>query len=141
MDWLTHFLWQDVIWHDGKFLGITWTIWKVIGWLGSVVFSTRFIVQWYATEKHKKVVIPIIFWWLSLVGSLLVLVYAFSKMDSVFIFLNLFPWIIYSRNLIIHYRHEKAHTDCVDCGYKVPPQSNFCPHCGAKLQATAAAHP
>jgi lipid-A-disaccharide synthase-like uncharacterized protein len=130
---------HDLIWHDGKFLGITWTIWKVIGWTGSLVFSMRFIVQWYATEKHKKVVVPVVFWWLSLIGSLLVLAYALNKRDSVFIFLNLFPWIVYTRNLMIHYNHHKAHTDCVDCGYKVPPQSNFCPHCGAKLPATGAA--
>jgi lipid-A-disaccharide synthase-like uncharacterized protein len=139
MDWLTHFLWQDIIWRDGKFLGITWTIWKVIGWTGNVVFSSRIIVQWYATEKHKKIVVPVVFWWLSLIGSLLLLTYALSKLDSVWIFANLFGWIIYSRNLIIHYRHEKAHRYCPQCKSKVPPLSNFCSNCGAQLQTTAVA--
>lgn len=127
---------HDLIWHNGKFLDIHWTFWKVIGWMGSLTFTSRFMVQWYATEKHKKIVVPTIFWWLSLIGSLLVLAYAISKRDSVFIFLNLFPWIIYSRNLIIHYRHEKAHGYCAHCEKKVPPQSNFCPHCGAKVDGT-----
>ena len=139
MDWLTHFIWQDIIWHDGKFLGITWSIWKVIGWMGNATFSSRFIVQWYATEKSKKVVVPAIFWWLSLTGSLLLLIYAVRKSDSVFIYAYLFPWIPYTRNLIIHYRHEKAHRDCAECRKKIPPQSNFCPHCGAKIQTTALA--
>ena len=51
MDWLT-----NLIWHDGKFLGIEWHFWKMIGWLGNAVFFSRFFVQWYATEKLKRVV-------------------------------------------------------------------------------------
>ena len=63
---------DDLIWHDGKFFGIDWSVWKVIGWLGNAVFFSRFLVQWYATEKKKQVVVPQAFWWLSLVGSLTV---------------------------------------------------------------------
>ena len=82
MDWLT-----NLIWHDGKFFGIEWGFWKVIGWLGNAVFFSRFFVQWYATERLKRVVVPTAFWWLSLLGSLLLLSYAlFGKHDSVFIF-------------------------------------------------------
>jgi len=137
MDWLTHFVWQGVIWHNGKFFGIEWSVWKVLGWMGNAVFSSRFIVQWYATEKHKRVVVPVIFWWLSLTGSLLLLIYALHQTDSVFIYAYLFPWIPYLRNLIIHHRHEKAQMDCGDCGEKAPPRSNFCPRCGAKLAVGA----
>lgn len=124
---------HDLIWYHDKFLGIQWSVWKVIGWMGNATFSSRFIVQWYYTEKSKKVVIPVAFWWLSLTGSLLLLVYALQQKNSVFIYAYLFPWIPYTRNLIIHYRHENAHLACPDCGAKAPPQSNFCPHCGAKL--------
>jgi lipid-A-disaccharide synthase-like uncharacterized protein len=137
MDWLSHFVWHDLIWHNGKFLGVDWSVWKVVGWMGNATFSCRFIVQWVATEKHKKVVIPALFWWLSLVGSLLLLIYAFHKADSVYIYSFLFPWIPYTRNLIIHYRHQKEHVDCGQCAQKAPPQSNFCPNCGAKLDAIA----
>jgi lipid-A-disaccharide synthase-like uncharacterized protein len=136
MDWLINFLWHDVIWHGDKLFGIQWGFWKVIGWLGNVTFSARFLVQWYATEKKKRVVVPTAFWWLSLVGSLLLLVYALQKTDSVFIYAYLFPWIPYTRNLIIHYRHKKAHMSCPDCGNSCPPQSNYCSNCGARLTPT-----
>lgn len=112
--------------------------WTIIGWTANVVFSSRFIVQWYATEKKRQVVVPAAFWWLSLTGSLLFLSYAiFYDKHHVIIFAYLFTWIPYTRNLIIHYRHQKAHMACAECGKKVPPQSNFCPHCGAKLSTTA----
>ncbi len=72
---------------SGRFLGIEWHVWKVVGWLGNAVFFSRFVVQWYATEKRKQVVVPSAFWWLSLTGSLLLLAYAlFYQKDSVFIF-------------------------------------------------------
>jgi lipid-A-disaccharide synthase-like uncharacterized protein len=131
MDWLT-----NLIWHDGKLLGIDWSVWKAVGWLGNIVFFTRFLVQWYATEKKKRVVVPTAFWWLSLAGALLMLAYSVHKRDSVFICAYVLTWIPYTRNLIIHYRHEKAHSNCSGCGKSCPPQSNFCPNCGARLAAT-----
>jgi lipid-A-disaccharide synthase-like uncharacterized protein len=126
-------IWHDLIWHNGKFLGIAWSVWKVVGWLGNATFSSRFIVQWYATERSKKVVVPVAFWWLSLLGSLLLLIYAFSKKDSVFVYAYLFPWIPYIRNLVIQKQHKDAHTNCAGCGQKIPPQSNYCPNCGVKV--------
>jgi len=131
MDWLT-----DLIWHNGNFLGIQWSVWKVVGWLGNTVFFTRFFVQWYATEKLKRVVVPTTFWWLSLAGSLLLLIYSLHKRDSVFIFAYVFTWIPYIRNLIIHQRHEEAHLDCPRCGKSSPPQSNYCVACGTRLVST-----
>ncbi len=128
----------QLLWHDGKFLGVTWSAWKVVGWLGNAVFFSRFFVQWYATEKLKRVVVPTAFWWLSLAGSLLLLGYAlFYKKDSVFIFAYAFTWIPYIRNLIIHQRHAEAHLDCPNCGISCPPQSNFCFSCGSRLTAAA----
>jgi lipid-A-disaccharide synthase-like uncharacterized protein len=129
MDWLTH-----LIWHDGRFLGIEWGVWKIIGWLGNFVFFSRFFVQWYATEKLKRVVVPTAFWWLSLAGSLLLLSYSLHKRDSVFIFAYVFTWIPYIRNLVIHRRHAAAHLDCPACGTRCPPHSNFCYACGARLR-------
>ena len=129
MEWL-----QNLIYHDGRLLGIEWHLWKVIGWLGNAVFFSRFFVQWYATEKKKQVVVPLAFWWLSLAGSLLLLSYAvFYQRDSVFIFAYAFTWIPYIRNLIIHRRHSKAHLDCPDCGIACPPGSNYCYSCGTML--------
>jgi lipid-A-disaccharide synthase-like uncharacterized protein len=132
MDWLS-----QQIWHGGHFLGIDWSVWKVVGWMGNAVFSSRFFVQCYATEKLKRVVVPTAFWWLSLAGSLLLLSYAlFHERDSVFIFAYAFTWIPYIRNLIIHRRHAAAHLTCPACGQLCPPHSNFCPACGARLAST-----
>lgn len=124
----------NLIWHDGKFLGIAWSAWKVIGWLGNGIFFSRFLVQWYATEKKKQVVVPQSFWWLSLIGTVTLLCYGvFYLRDSVVIFSNAFNWIPYIRNLIIHRQHKAAMTVCSGCGQKNPPQANYCPHCGVKV--------
>jgi lipid-A-disaccharide synthase-like uncharacterized protein len=123
----------DLIWHNGKLFGIQWGVWKVVGWLGNVVFFSRFFVQWYATEKLKRVVVPTAFWWLSLAGSLVLLSYSLHQGDSVFIFAYAFTWIPYIRNLVIHRRHTAAHLDCASCGEICPPHSKFCLACGAQL--------
>ena len=129
MDWL-----HQLFWYHDHFLGIQWTWWKVIGWLGNGLFFSRFVVQWHATEKRKQVVVPVAFWWLSLAGSLVLLAYAiFAKRDSVFIFAYAFTWIPYIRNLIIHRRHAQAHLICPDCGRACPPESNFCVECGTRV--------
>ena len=126
-----------LIWHHGKFLGIEWSAWKVIGWLGNALFFSRFFVQWYATEKLGRVVVPAAFWWLSLAGSLLLLAFGlFHVGDSVYIFAYAFTWIPYIRNLIIDRRHTQAHCDCPSCGKICPPHSNFCYSCGTRLAAT-----
>jgi lipid-A-disaccharide synthase-like uncharacterized protein len=98
-------------------------------------FFSRFLVQWYATEKRQQVVVPTLFWWLSLAGSLLLLSYAlFFQHDSVFIFAYAFTWIPYIRNLLIHRRHEQSQILCSACGRKAPGSANFCGHCGTKLR-------
>ena len=119
----------------GTILGLNWVIfWTSVGWLGNAVFFSRFLVQWYATEKRKQVIVPVLFWWLSLTGSLLLLLYAlFYDKHHVIIFAYLFTWIPYTRNLVIHYRHTRAHTTCPACGKSCPPQANFCSQCGARL--------
>lgn len=76
---------------------------------------------------------PTAFWWLSLVGSLLLLIYGLSKRDSVFIFAYAFTWIPYIRNLVIHHRHKNSQQDCPACGRSSPAGANFCPACGGRL--------
>lgn len=133
MDWLAR-----LVFPDGKLLGIEWHFWKVIGWSGNAVFFSRFIVQWYATERLKKVVVPSAFWWLSIVGALLLLSYAlFYQRDSVFVFAYAFTWIPYVRNLVIHRRHKRAHLTCPSCEVRCPPESNFCFACGTPVNQPA----
>jgi lipid-A-disaccharide synthase-like uncharacterized protein len=128
---------MDWLWFNDKFLGVEWHWWKIIGWLGNVAFFSRFMVQWYASEKTRRVVVPAGFWWLSILGSFLLLSYAlFYQRDSVFIFAYAFTWIPYIRNLILHYRHLDEHTPCPKCHALCPPKANFCPGCGASLGAT-----
>jgi lipid-A-disaccharide synthase-like uncharacterized protein len=130
MDWFT-----NLLWHDGKLFGIEWNYWKIIGWLGNAIFFSRFFVQWYATEKRKQVVVPVSFWWLSLLGSLLLLAYAlFYKRDSVFIFAYAFTWIPYIRNLVIHRRHVGLQITCPTCAHVCQPGSSFCSLCGVRFK-------
>lgn len=130
-------LMNQLLFPGGHFLGITWSAWKVVGWVGNLVFFSRFFVQWYATEKKKQVVVPAAFWWLSLVGSVLLLSYGLWRRDSVFIFAYAFTWIPYIRNLIIHHRHQRAQQQCA-CGQPAPATARYCAQCGQKLETPPA---
>ncbi len=131
---------SNLLWPNGNFLGVHWSPWKIVGWIGNAIFFSRFFVQWYATEKLKRVVVPTSFWWLSLIGTMLLLSYGLFKLrDSVFILGYAFNWIPYLRNLIIHYRHMDAHLECPNCKSQCPPHSNYCMACGTKLVPGASA--
>jgi lipid-A-disaccharide synthase-like uncharacterized protein len=73
--------------------------WWVIGFGGQIVFGCRFWVQWVASERAKRSVVPISFWYLSIVGGLLSLAYAVYRFDPVFILGQLTGTFIYARNL------------------------------------------
>ncbi len=82
-------------------------IWEAVGFFGLAVFSSRFIIQWIASEREKKSVIPIAFWYLSIVGSLCLLAYAIERADPVFILSYLFNGFIYIRNLVLIRKNRK----------------------------------
>ncbi|QSR87879.1 lipid-A-disaccharide synthase N-terminal domain-containing protein [Methylacidiphilum caldifontis] len=105
------------------FLGIHWSPMKVIGWIGNILFFSRFVIQWIATEKKKAVVVPLAFWYCSLLGSLLLLIYAFYRWDSVFIFAYLFSWIPYSRNL--YFAHKERLSAKNSIGSCIGTESNY----------------
>jgi lipid-A-disaccharide synthase-like uncharacterized protein len=79
-------------------------IWMCIGFGGQALFMMRFVVQWWSSEKAKRVVIPVAFWYFSLGGSLVLVIYAIHRSDPVFIFGQALPVVIYLRNLHLHYR-------------------------------------
>jgi lipid-A-disaccharide synthase-like uncharacterized protein len=86
-----------------KILGnLTWV--AVVGFIAQAMFFGRFLVQWIASERCGRTVIPISFWYLSLVGSLGLLFYASVKADPVFIVGQLFGSVVYIRNLMLTYR-------------------------------------
>lgn len=75
------------------------TIWLGIGFLGQAMFTMRFIVQWMASERQRRSVVPVPFWYFSLAGGLILLAYAIHRQDPVFILGQATGVIIYLRNL------------------------------------------
>ncbi len=78
--------------------GLAW-YWYVIGFGGQAAFGSRFYIQWLASERARQSVVPKIFWHLSLIGSLLLLIYAIRITDPVFITGQATGFLVYSRNL------------------------------------------
>ena len=89
--------------------GHEWIItpWKLIGYTGAFLFASRWFVQVIASKKSKKPVMPRLFWYLSILGSLLVLSYfTFGKNDSVGIISNAFPFLVAAYNLFLDFTHH-----------------------------------
>ena len=90
---------------------LTITPWKLIGYLGTFLFTARWSVQFYATKKQKKVVVPMMFWYLSVSGSVLTLIYfIWGKNDSVGIIQTAFPMFVSIYNVFAHLKHRKPET-------------------------------
>lgn len=84
-------------------------IWVVVGLVGQLLFSMRFIIQWLASEKAKKSVVPEVFWWFSIGGGLILLAYAIHRRDPVFILGQCTGIFIYARNLwLVHAEKQRA---------------------------------
>lgn len=78
----------------------------VVGFSAQALFASRFIVQWILSEKKGESHIPLIFWYLSIVGGLGLLIYAIYRQDPVIILGQSFGIIVYMRNLILIYRKK-----------------------------------
>ena len=77
--------------------------WIVVGFMGQALFSARFIVQWLASERVKRSIVPRAFWYFSLAGGTTLLAYAIHKQDPVFIAGQGLGLFVYLRNLyLIH---------------------------------------
>ena len=83
------------------------TLFLIIGFTGQALFTGRFVVQWLHSERKKESVIPILFWYFSIGGSLLLLCYAIHKKDPVFILGQSFGLIVYFRNLQFIFRKKR----------------------------------
>lgn len=84
----------------------SWDFWVWFGLFAQLFFFLRFVAQWIATERARRVTIPAIFWHLSLVGGVLILVYSIARHDIVFILGSALSLFIYARNLWLHYNGE-----------------------------------
>lgn len=122
----------------------TW--WDAVGWSGQLVFASRFLVQWIASERRKESVVPVSFWYLSIVGSLLCLVYAVTTHKIPFIAGYLFNCIPYFRNLVLirnrtraaHARPDKGEIAFASACAHGDPVVAVCRRCGTFDCATCA---
>ena len=80
-----------------------------VGFGGQALFSARFIVQWLASEKARRSVVPVAFWYLSMAGGLTLLVYAIYREDPVFMLGQSTGVAIYARNLWLIRREKHGH--------------------------------
>ncbi len=80
--------------------------WLALGFAAQFLFSARFLVQWIASERAKKSVVPLAFWYFSVLGGGLLLVYAIYRKDPVFIVGQASGLVIYLRNLYLIYRER-----------------------------------
>lgn len=100
-----------------EWLGLQITPWKMVGYCGVFLFGSRWLLQALASRKEGKPVVPIAFWYMSLGGSLLSLLYfVFGKNDSVGILGYLFPSAVAAYNLYLETARKKGDPK----GTKVP---------------------
>ena len=83
-------------------------MWTLLGFFGQGLFMTRFVVQWIASERARKSVMPEIFWYFSLAGGLIVFTYAVHRQDPVFIMGQGLGLFVYVRNIYFIHKHRFA---------------------------------
>ena len=79
----------------------------ILGFSGQALFFSRWIVQWIASEKKKQSHVPILFWWISLIGGLMLLVYALARRDPVFVLGQAVGILNYGRNIVLIRKHGR----------------------------------
>lgn len=82
-------------------------LWLIIGFLGQAMFTMRFLIQWIHSERMKKSVIPVAFWYFSIAGGATLLAYAIYRRDPVFILGQGAGLFIYGRNLYFIYKKKQ----------------------------------
>jgi lipid-A-disaccharide synthase-like uncharacterized protein len=90
----------------------TWEhAWILIGFGGQAVFTSRMLVQWWASEQVGRSVVPIAFWWLSVIGGTILLLYAIYRRDPVIISGQALGLIVYVRNLYLIFAERSRSGD------------------------------
>ncbi|MCI1728032.1 MAG: lipid-A-disaccharide synthase N-terminal domain-containing protein [Chiayiivirga sp.] len=102
---------EQIAWLSG--FGVHITAWKLIGLTGALMFGGRWLVQFIASRRARKPVIPRLFWYMSLLGSAMTLSYFLfsSKQDAVGVVQNLFPSFTAAYSLWLDIRHRGWHRD------------------------------
>jgi lipid-A-disaccharide synthase-like uncharacterized protein len=91
---------------DPRESGLPWP-WLAFGFAAQALFMARMLVQWITTERHRRSVVPVAFWWLSLLGGFMLLAYFLRRGDPVGVVGQAFGVAVYLRNLV-HIRRERA---------------------------------
>lgn len=86
------------------------TAWLVLGFFGQAMFSSRFLLQWIASERRRISVVPGLFWWFSIGGGLCLLVYAVLRRDTVIFVGQAAGLIVYTRNIVLLRRQMREAT-------------------------------
>jgi lipid-A-disaccharide synthase-like uncharacterized protein len=81
--------------------------WELLGLVGQLTFGSRFLYQWFISERAGRSVMPVGFWWLSMIGSILILIYAVHKASLAFMLPTFTGVPVYIRNLILIRREDK----------------------------------
>lgn len=76
------------------------TPWAVVGIVGQLCFGFRWIIQWYASEKHKKSVVPAVFWYISFLGAVLTILSGVKDRNPALLVGGVLPLVIYTRNIM-----------------------------------------
>jgi len=82
-------------------------LWLVVGFAGQALFTMRFVVQWIQSERQRRSIVPVAFWYFSLGGGLTLLAYAIHRADPVFIVGQGAGVFIYLRNLHLIYKQGR----------------------------------
>ena len=90
-----------------KGLNFSEMIWVFVGLLGQMVFFSRWVIQWYVSEKNSKSIIPTPFWWFSLFGGLITFMYAYHIKSFPFMLAQFTGIIIYLRNIYLIVKANK----------------------------------
>jgi lipid-A-disaccharide synthase-like uncharacterized protein len=94
----------------GWWANISWLeiSWLAVGFMAQAMFSMRFLMQWIASERARRSVMPEVFWYYSFAGGLMLFVYAIYRVDPVFILGQGTGLLIYSRNIYFIWRAKKT---------------------------------
>jgi lipid-A-disaccharide synthase-like uncharacterized protein len=106
-----------------EFQGFWPTFFLLFGLLAQLMFTMRFLIQWIVSERARKSMVPVAFWYFSLLGGIMLFIYAVWRQDPVIMLGQATGIIIYARNLILIYRENGA----ADLSVPEPPHHETAP--------------
>jgi lipid-A-disaccharide synthase-like uncharacterized protein len=81
--------------------------WLAFGLLGNAAFFSRFLIQWVVSERKHRSVVPMAFWYLSILGSIILLIYAIHRKDPIFTLAYTPNAVVYFRNIVLRRREDR----------------------------------